>query len=144
MIPVIINKGRPWKYKRLTQSLQTVSSTPDSDLVPTQRLDVTVPFGVHSEMPQYYTAQRQVQLSQVKTTEIQQHARSKDVNYIRETGSGDMGTVRCQCGWNGEEPEMVSVATTNRTQVLNVGGRVCFLSYTSTPALLRFFGLQRC
>lgn len=93
--------------------MQTASSTPDSDLIPTQKLDLNVPFSVHGEMSQYYIAQQQVQLSQSKTSEIQQLARSRAVDYIRETGNGDIGTIRCQCSWNGEEPEMVSVTAMN-------------------------------
>ncbi|KAL2009742.1 hypothetical protein VTN00DRAFT_5549 [Thermoascus crustaceus] len=93
--------------QRLQKMIPTASSTPDSDLIPTQRLDLDVPFSVYGEMSQYYTAQQQVQLSQSKTSEIQELARSKAVDYIRETRNGDISTIRCQCSWNGEEPEMI-------------------------------------
>lgn len=89
---------------------QTKPSTPDPDLIPTQVL-VTGSSQIQDEMFQYAT--HRVQLSQSKTQEIKEHSVSKGHEYRYDIACE--GIVRCQCGWNSEEPEMVgALAKTKR------------------------------
>ena len=94
---------------------QTKPSTPDPDLIPTQVL-VNGSSQIRDEMFQYAT--HRVQLSQSKTQEMKGQSLSQGREYRRDTAYE--GIIRCQCGWNGEEPEMVSVPTKTRRCILTL------------------------
>lgn len=78
-------------------------SCPDSDLVPTQPIytisatDIGGPGTDHN-----------MRLSQKKTLQIEEFSRMQIPGLAKGTENLAIGLVKCQCGWDGEEPEMVS------------------------------------
>lgn len=78
-------------------------SCPDSDLVPTQPIytisatDIGGPDTDHN-----------MRLSQKKTLQIEEFSRMQIPGLAKGTENLAIGLVKCQCGWDGEEPEMVS------------------------------------
>ena len=80
-----------------------MSTYPDSDLVPTQPIytvSATDIGGVDTD--------HNMRLSQKKTHQIEKFSRMQIPGLAKGTESLAIGLVKCQCGWDGEEPEMVS------------------------------------
>ncbi|KAN0083657.1 HORMA domain containing protein [Elaphomyces granulatus] len=98
----MVPAARHLQTTMLICTVQTKPSTPDPDLIPTQVL-VNGSSQIRDEMFQYAT--HRVQLSQSKTQEMKGQSLSQGREYRRDTAYE--GIIRCQCGWNGEEPEMI-------------------------------------
>lgn len=77
-----------------------MSPTPDSDLVPTQPVNPGAAFGRDGKA----SDKEAVILSADKAAEINKYVKPD----IMEDTSPQNRPIRCQCAWDGEEPEMVS------------------------------------
>ncbi|KAF4225365.1 hypothetical protein CNMCM6805_008610 [Aspergillus fumigatiaffinis] len=82
---------------------QRTSPLPDSELVPTQPINLR-PAVDHVNKGDAHSGHGTI-LSRKKVAEIQKHIGPRD----RTLGEGNENqqSVRCQCGWDGEEPEMI-------------------------------------
>jgi hypothetical protein len=85
---------------------QKTSPLPDSELVPTQ------PINLRSAVDQAnkgdaYPGHGAI-LSQKRVAEIQKHLGPRDRTLSE--GNRDQQSVQCQCGWDGEESAMVSLS----------------------------------
>ena len=52
--------------------------------------------------------EHEMRLSEKKSLQIQEFLRSQTLGLAGNTNNQDNGIVKCQCGWDGEEPAMVS------------------------------------
>ncbi|EYE91024.1 putative meiosis specific protein Hop1 [Aspergillus ruber CBS 135680] len=80
-----------------------VSSYPDSDLVPTQPIytvSATDIGGVNTD--------HNMRLSQKKILQIEKFSRMQIPGLAKGTDNLAIGLVKCQCGWDGEEPGMIT------------------------------------
>ncbi|OJJ40271.1 hypothetical protein ASPWEDRAFT_33619 [Aspergillus wentii DTO 134E9] len=84
---------------------QGTSSYPESDIVPTQPLK---PFTGDNEKTAPGFSPRTI-LSQNKTYEINEYVRLRKPGFAGNAGDQDR-IIKCQCGWDGEEPEMIECA----------------------------------
>lgn len=83
-----------------------VSSHPDSDLIPTQPIK-DMAAGVDAGTTVQNT-EHEMRLCEKKRLQIQEFLRSQNLGLAGITNNQDNGMVKCQCGWDGEEPAMVS------------------------------------
>ena len=83
-----------------------VSSYPDSDLVPTQPIK-DMAAGVDAGITVQNT-EHEMRLCEKKRLQIQEFVRSQNLGLAGIPNNQDNGMVKCQCGWDGEEPAMVS------------------------------------
>lgn len=80
---------------------QRTSPTPDNDLVPTQPVNNNAKTGTYEKsQPEQSEI---VILSANKAAEINEY-----IEYLMGDTSPQDKRIRCQCAWDGEEPEMVS------------------------------------
>lgn len=80
------------------------SSTPDGELVPTQQLNYASNFSLWDEdSPNVH---EHLELSETKASQIRKHISSLTPD---NRTSNAAKVIRCQCSWNGEEPDMVRV-----------------------------------
>lgn len=89
------------------------SSYPDSDLVPTQPIytvSATDTGGVNID--------HNMRLSQKKALQIEDFSRMQIPGLARETENLANVLIKCQCGWDGEEPEMITCSFCHTRQHL--------------------------
>ncbi|RHZ65847.1 putative meiosis specific protein Hop1 [Aspergillus thermomutatus] len=82
---------------------QRTSPLPDSELVPTQPINPRAAVD-HASKGDAHTGHGTI-LSQKKVAEIQTHVRPRDSTLSE--GNENQQSVRCQCGWHGEEQAMI-------------------------------------
>ncbi|KAJ9401058.1 hypothetical protein DTO282F9_2006 [Paecilomyces variotii] len=88
--------------QRLQKMMPIASSTPDGELVPTQQLNYASNFSLWDEdSPNVHG---HLQLSETKASQIRQHISSLTPD---NRTSNAAKVIRCQCSWNGEEPDMI-------------------------------------
>ncbi|KAE8339212.1 hypothetical protein BDV24DRAFT_136467 [Aspergillus arachidicola] len=96
--------------QKLQNMMQTQgSSYSDSDLIPTQPInpDVAIEDNYNST-PQLDS---RCSLPEERIAKIREHLRlQKPTSNLPHSESQSQGLVRCQCGWNGEETEMLNCA----------------------------------
>lgn len=87
-----------------------VSSYQDSDLVPTQPI-----YTVSATDIGRVDMDHNMRLSQKKALQIENFSRMQIPGLARETENLANGLIKCQCGWDGEEPEMVNPTQHSKT-----------------------------
>ncbi|ODM22937.1 hypothetical protein SI65_00526 [Aspergillus cristatus] len=99
--------------RRKLQMMIPASSYPDSDLVPTQPIytvSATDTGGVNID--------HNMRLSQKKALQIEDFSRMQIPGLARETENLANVLIKCQCGWDGEEPEMITCSFCHTRQHL--------------------------
>ncbi|RJE20030.1 meiosis specific protein Hop1 [Aspergillus sclerotialis] len=89
---------------------QRMSPTPDSDLVPTQPVNPIAALGRDGKA----SDKESVILSANKAAEINKYIKPN----IMENASPQSRPIRCQCAWDGEEPEMIECSFCHSRQHL--------------------------
>ncbi|KNG84254.1 putative meiosis specific protein Hop1 [Aspergillus nomiae NRRL 13137] len=93
------------KLQNMMQT-QASSSYSDSDLIPTQPINPDV--AIEDEYDSTTQLDSKWFLPEERITKIREHLRlQKQTLDLPRSESQSQGLVRCQCGWNGEETEML-------------------------------------
>lgn len=75
------------------------------DLNPTQPINDLMGFGGYSG--QSTPTGRKLVLNEQQATDIREHLRSRKSSVLNNAEQQGPKAIKCQCGWNGEEAEMV-------------------------------------
>lgn len=83
----------------------------------------------------------EMRLCEKKCLQIQEFLRTQNLGLAGNANNQDNGIVKCQCGWDGEEPAMVSsteygVDAYNKHQTLRLSDYMLVLQHASAHALL--------
>lgn len=92
--------------QRLQEMIPAASPSQDSDLIPTQLFNANS-ISINNGRASQDKARRMV-LSQSKAAEIKQYLCSQKSGFSGSADGSEQSPVKCQCGWDGEEPAMVS------------------------------------
>ena len=81
--------------------------------------------------------EHEMRLSEKKSLQIQEFLRTQNLGLAGNTNNQDNGIVKCQCGWDGEEPAMVSpIDVYNTHQTLRWSDHMFVLQHAPALALL--------
>ncbi|KAL1859932.1 hypothetical protein Plec18170_001879 [Paecilomyces lecythidis] len=92
---------------RLQKMMLMTSSIPDGELVPTQQLDHSRNINLWDKNSP--DVLEDLQLSETKASQIRQHISLLELDNRGNNGNVAAKVIRCQCTWNGEEPNMHSL-----------------------------------
>ncbi|TQB76114.1 DNA binding protein [Monascus purpureus] len=92
--------------QRLQEMIPAASPSQDSDLIPTQPFNANS-ISTNKGRASQDKAQRMV-LSLSKAAEIKQYLCSQKSGFSGSADGSEQGPVKCQCGWDGEEPAMMT------------------------------------
>lgn len=74
--------------------------------------------GIYDDDVTRHDATEKVFLSQSKAAEIRQRLHSQSSDFSGYVNGSSQKPIKCQCGWEGEEPAMVSTHVLSRCLVL--------------------------